>query len=182
MENTTGNLHSEDNNKPFKFQGVHFKRWKSKMYFYLSMKRVSTALTEQPNLEIEPGRSAVIREWSEKDFTWENYILNGLADALYNYYAGMETAKDVWDALQKKYDTEEAGAKKYSVSRYLRYQMVDEKSVVGQAHEAQKIVHEILSEGTQVDPSIEHWNAVRREVSEANCKLWYSLPKVSHCT
>lgn len=76
------------------------------------MKIVSTALTEQPNLELEPGRSAAIREWSEKDFTCKNYILNGLADDLYDYYAGMETIKDVWDALQKKYHTEEAGAKK----------------------------------------------------------------------
>ncbi|GAU39727.1 hypothetical protein TSUD_144940 [Trifolium subterraneum] len=56
-------------------------------------------------------------------------------------------ARDVWEDLRKKYDTEEAGAKKYAVSRYLKYQMVDERSVETQSHELPKIAHEIITEG-----------------------------------
>ncbi|TYK03152.1 hypothetical protein E5676_scaffold11G00280 [Cucumis melo var. makuwa] len=54
--------------------------------------------------------------WTETDFICKNLILNGLTDELYDYYSTMTTAKEVWDALQKKYDTEEVGLKKYTIS------------------------------------------------------------------
>lgn len=71
----------------------------------------------------------------EKDILCKNFILNGLTDNLYDYYSTMKIAKEVWDALQKKYDTKEAGSKKYAVSRYLKFQMTDDKSVEVQSHE-----------------------------------------------
>ncbi|XP_026460536.1 uncharacterized protein LOC113361529 [Papaver somniferum] len=91
-------------------------------------------------------KQKAIDKWVYDDFGCKNYILNALSDDLYEYYSTFETAKNVWDALQKKYDTEEAGSKKYVVSRYLRYQMVDDRSVVAQAHELQNIYHEIMTE------------------------------------
>ncbi|XP_062106790.1 uncharacterized protein LOC133818099 [Humulus lupulus] len=62
-----------------------------------------------------------------------------------------KSAKEIWEALQKKYDTEEARTKKYVVSRYLKYQMADDKSVEAQSHEIQKIALEIISEGMTLD-------------------------------
>ena len=51
----------------------------------------------------------------------------------------------------KEVCTQEAGAKKFSVSRYLKFQMVDDKPVEAQSHELQKIAHEIISEGMNLD-------------------------------
>src|SRR4030042_2519885 len=73
--------------------------------------------------------------WKENDYLCKNYILNGLTDELYDYYSRYKNAKEVWDALEKKYDTEKAGVKKYAVSRYLKFQMTDDKSVEAQSHE-----------------------------------------------
>ncbi|CAJ2678824.1 unnamed protein product [Trifolium pratense] len=89
--------------------------------------------------------------WISHDYVCKNYIINGLEDDLYDYYRTYSTARDVWEALSKKYDTEEAGVKKYAVSRYLKYQMVDERSVEVQSHELQKIAHEIITEGMPLD-------------------------------
>jgi len=75
--------------------------------------------------------------WQENDYLCKNIILNGLSDNLYDLYLIHETAKNVWDALQNKYNTEEAGSKKFVVSRYLNYKMNDDKSVEEKSQELQ---------------------------------------------
>ncbi|XP_060963454.1 uncharacterized protein LOC133032979 [Cannabis sativa] len=154
-----------DINKPFRFEGLHFKRWRQKMLFFLTMKKVAFVLTVlKPVLsetpppvekkdEVEKYESQVKERdsWVENDILCKNFILNGLSDDLYDYYNFDKSAKEIWEALQKKYDTEEVGTKKYVVSRYLKFQMTDDKSVEAQSHELQKITHEILSEGMTID-------------------------------
>lgn len=143
-----------DNNKPFRFYGEHFKRWQSKMFFYLSTKKCEKACdSTKPVAAANPPtdeEARTIDKWEDKNFMCKHYILNGLCDEFYDYYSTYENAKEIWDALQKKYDTEEAGSKKYAVSRYLRYQMVDDKPIISQIHELQKIAHEVLIEGMKV--------------------------------
>ncbi|XP_073222455.1 uncharacterized protein [Cicer arietinum] len=145
---------ASDYNKPFRFEGSHFKRWQQKMLFFLTTKKLANVLKDDIPVVPEKGEqtekdkiAAELTLWEHNDYLCKNYILNGLADDLYDYYSSdSNTAKQVWDALKKKYDTEEAGAKKYAVSRYLKYQMTDDRSVEAQSHEIQKIAHEIITE------------------------------------
>ncbi|CAN0904646.1 hypothetical protein LINGRAHAP2_LOCUS23211 [Linum grandiflorum] len=149
-EQSTGSG-SGDINRPFRFQGANFHRWRQKMLFYLTMKKLAYTLeSEAPILGEDPTdqETTAAKIWKEDDFLCKNYILNGIMDLFYNYYSNEKNSvKTVWDALQKKYDTKEAGAKKYAVRRYLRYLMTHDKSVEVQSHELQKIAHEIISEG-----------------------------------
>src|SRR5262245_22660721 len=91
----------------------------------------------------------------------KNYIMNGLENTLYNVYSSIKTAKELWASLDKKYKTEDAGHKKFVVSKFLDYKMTDLKIVMEQVQELQIILHDIhaermsLSESFQVAAIIE---------------------------
>ena len=91
------------------------------MLFYLITLHLAKFLQEDPP---EPGtdRDSVLEV--ERDFIWQNYILNGLDVSLYNVYSPITTTKKLWASLDKKYKTEDAGTEKFVVGRFLEYKML----------------------------------------------------------
>ena len=120
--------------KPEKFSGLNFKRWQQKMLFYLTTLNLARFVTkEAPKLkEDEPDIQviSVVDAWKHSDFLCRNYVMNALTDSLYNVYTDKKTAKELWESLDRKYKTEDVGAKKFVVGRFLDYKMVDSKTVV----------------------------------------------------
>ncbi|KAI3686719.1 hypothetical protein L1987_80403 [Smallanthus sonchifolius] len=102
--------------KPEKFSGLNFKRWQQKMLFYLTTLNLARFLTESPP-QLAEGADAqavtALDAWKHSEYLCRNYVLNGLQDALYNVYCKITTAKDLWDSLERKYKTEDAGTKKF---------------------------------------------------------------------
>ncbi|KAL6318546.1 hypothetical protein AAG906_000624 [Vitis piasezkii] len=99
--------------KPEKFSGLNFKRWQQKMLFYLTTLNLARFLTEDaPKLKEDEHDIQVISAidaWKHSDFLCRNYVMNGLADSLYNVYSDKKTAKELWESLDRKYKTEDAG-------------------------------------------------------------------------
>ncbi|KAL0446361.1 UNVERIFIED_CONTAM: Retrovirus-related Pol polyprotein from transposon TNT 1-94 [Sesamum latifolium] len=52
-----------------------------------------------------------------------------------------QDCKSLWDELDRKYNTEEQGLKKYFVSKFMRYQMVEDRSIAEQTHEIINLEH-----------------------------------------
>ena len=145
--------------KPEKFNGSDFKRWQQKMLFYLTTLNLAAYLREDiPSLE--EGETdcltvATVEAWKHADFLCKNYILNGLKNTLYNVYCTIPTAKELWDSLDKKYKTEDAGTKKFMVGRFLEFKMTDAKTIMSQVQEFQLILHEIRAEGMALSESFQ---------------------------
>ena len=77
------------------------------------------------------------------DFLCRNYILNGLDNTLYNVYCAFNTARELWESLDKKYKTEDAGLKMFVVGKFLDYKMLDSKTVISQVQDLQVILHDM---------------------------------------
>ncbi|GKA12847.1 pol polyprotein, partial [Tanacetum coccineum] len=78
--------------RPEKFNGQNFKRWQQKMFFYLTTLGLARFLKETVP-EVEPP----------------------VEDPLYNMYCKTTTVKELWESLERKYKTEDAGTKKFVV-------------------------------------------------------------------
>ncbi|XP_070002845.1 uncharacterized protein [Nicotiana sylvestris] len=137
--------------KPEKNFGTDFKRWQQKMFFYMTTLSLRKFIKKDVPIlpdETPDNECFLVTElWKHPDFLCKNYILSGLEDDLYNVYSNMETSKELWIALEKKYKTEDAGLKKFAAAKYLDYKRVDIKSVIIQVQELQVIIQDLLTEG-----------------------------------
>ncbi|KAD2393513.1 hypothetical protein E3N88_40490 [Mikania micrantha] len=135
--------------RPEKFSGLDFKRWQQKMLFYLTTLNLARFLTESPPAITDGDVQSIsaLEAWKHSEYLCRNYVLNGLVDALYNVHCKITTAKELWESLDKKYRTEDAGTKKFVVARFLDYKMVDTNTVLNQVQELQIILNDIHSEG-----------------------------------
>ena len=97
----------------------------------------------------------MVDAWKHSDFLCKNYILNGLDNTLYNVYSLIKTTKELWESLDRKYKTEDAGMKKLVVGIFLDYKIVDSKTIISQVQDLQVILHEIHVEGMVLSESFQ---------------------------
>ena len=74
-----------------------------------------------------------MKAWKKSDYLWRIYIINSLSDGLYNVYTSKKTVKESWDALDHKYNSEDARTKKFEVGQFLDHKMVDSKTISSQS-------------------------------------------------
>ncbi|GJY82252.1 pol polyprotein [Tanacetum coccineum] len=91
------------------------------------------------------------KRWHRRFFYSPPYALRGsLKDTCTSGLkppAKTTTAKELWESLERKYKTEDAGTKKFVVARFLDYKMVDSKNVISQVQDLQVLLHDIHAEG-----------------------------------
>ncbi|KAK3021104.1 hypothetical protein RJ639_045488 [Escallonia herrerae] len=96
------------------------------MYFFLATLKIAYVLTIPKPIVDEAADEAIKQtamkqkqRWEDDDTYCKGYILGGLSDTLYDLYEikyANSTAKELWDDLDSKYKTEDAGNKKFLIT------------------------------------------------------------------
>ncbi|CAH9098659.1 unnamed protein product [Cuscuta epithymum] len=129
-----------------KISGHFFKRWQQHMKIWLITKGLlSVIMTVCPSVvESDPKSLERHAIWRERDEIAKDMILMGLSDMLFDVYCTLHgTAKDLWDELDRKYNTNDHGLEKYVVSKFLRFDMKEGKPVLEQTQEFELILHSL---------------------------------------
>jgi hypothetical protein len=83
-------------------------------------------------------------EYELENSTCIGCLLSLLSDQLCDIYMHHTSAHELWDALDHKFVELDAGRELYVNDRYHEYKMVDDRSIVEQAHEIQLLVGELV--------------------------------------
>ncbi|GKC34933.1 hypothetical protein Tco_1047317 [Tanacetum coccineum] len=113
-----------------KFEGSDFRRWQKKMHFLLTTLKVAYVLsTPRPEFVEEETLEQTRKrcKWDNDDYICRGHILNGMSDALFDVYQNVESKKELWDQLEAKYIAEDTSSKKFLVSNFNNYIMVDSR-------------------------------------------------------
>ncbi|GMP69599.1 hypothetical protein CsSME_00028798 [Camellia sinensis var. sinensis] len=127
------------------------------MHFLLTTLKVvyvptTTHPTKQEDETMKQTRART--KWENDDYICREHILNALSDSLFDVYQHLETAKQLWDLLQSKYLTEDATSKKFLVSNFILFTMIDTKPIMEQFHEIQHILSQFQQKNMNLDESI----------------------------
>ncbi|CAM8964964.1 unnamed protein product [Rhodiola kirilowii] len=93
-------------------------------------------------------------KWENDDYICRGHILNGMSDPLFDLYQNVESAKELWDALEAKYMREDASSKKFLVSNFNSYKIVDSRPVPEQFNELSRILGQFAQYNMKMNDSI----------------------------
>ncbi|GJU72859.1 hypothetical protein Tco_1264264 [Tanacetum coccineum] len=130
-----------------RFNGGSFKHWQNKMQFLLATLNVTYVLTKPYLEESEDETLAASRErlkFESDDFICRGHILNVMSDPLFDVYQNYSTARELWNALEEHYFTEDV--MKFIVSNFIFLQN-EEYRLENKANDDTSKVHIVEEKG-----------------------------------
>nr|GEY56949.1 zinc finger, CCHC-type [Tanacetum cinerariifolium] len=115
-----------------KFKGVDFRRWRKKMHFMLSSMSVVYVLTTP--MPEDGGENPTVEQVRKKN---------------------VESSKELWDTFEAKYMAEDASSKKFLVSNFINYKMIDSRLVLEQYNKLLRILGRFTQHKMNMDESIQ---------------------------
>jgi hypothetical protein len=125
--------------KPDPFDGKNFLIWKTKMELWLTAMSCFHAAEGKP-ANLAPEDEATFKA---EDNLFRGAVISALDTKFQKSYIILTTGKELWDALVGKFGVNDAGSELYLMEQLYDYKMVENRSVVEQAHEFQALAKEL---------------------------------------
>ena len=81
--------------------------------------------------------------FDEADTLFRGCVISVLTENLVDSYVLLPTGKELWDGLETQYGVSDAGSELYVMKQFLDYRMVEDRSVVEQAHEIHTLAKDL---------------------------------------
>ena len=94
------------------------------------------------------------QKWETDDYTCRGHILNAMNDSLFDLYYNIQSAKELWEKLEARYMKEDATSKKFLVSNFNNFKMVDGRPVMEQFRELERIFNHFTLHNLNMDETI----------------------------
>ena len=127
--------------KPNTFEGAHYKRWRQRCILWFSSMHCFFVVEPRP---LGPHTAEDEQRFIDADTTFKGATISVLGESIVDTYVTMSTGKEMWDALEVKYGASNAGSELYVMEQFYDYRMVEDRSIVEQAHDIQTLVKELF--------------------------------------
>ena len=116
-------LMNQDLVKLDRFDGTNLTRWQDKLKFLLTALKIfyvfnpELAPIPEPTEEDTDERRAERKKQQEDELICRGHILNALSNHLNDLYTSTQSTREIWNALEFKYKTDEEGTKNFMISK-----------------------------------------------------------------
>ena len=125
-----------DTSKINPFNETFFKRWQVRIYSTIDVVNLRHILTDpKPKSDSEN-----LSKWENGNKQVKHVILSTLTNELFDVYCQYKLAKQIWDAMTKKYILEDAGTQKYVMGNFRKFQMTENRDVSAQIHDCHMLI------------------------------------------
>ena len=149
--------------KPPLFDGSNYKHWQERLILWLTISRVIHVKEGKPE-QFTPEEGSA---FDEADTLFRGLVISVLSENLVDSYVRLPTDKALWDALDAQYGVSDAGSELYTMEQFLEYRMVEDRSVVEQAHEIHTLAKDLKNCSKESPYPISLWP----EVLSLSCHL-----------
>ncbi|KAJ0265179.1 hypothetical protein HA466_0015170 [Hirschfeldia incana] len=135
-----------------RFDGRSYLRWASQMELFLKQLNLCYIISEPCPVTNSSQANPAGKNWLKDDYLCYTHLLNSLSDNLHRQYSKrFKHAKELWKELKWVYQCEESNSKRSQVRKYIEFKMVEERPVLDQVQDFNKIADSIVSAGMFLD-------------------------------